>query len=86
MHLVRRDVDEGVLLRRRIAGEHDAELLRLARDQLVSRVAVRLAVGDAPEAVVGDARRHVPVVWVDDEVGVFVAVLGEVIVGLYESR
>ena len=82
MHFIRTEIDDSVLMWFRVAREHVAKLGRLFLSQLLCIEAGEFAVGDAPHAIVADSRRHVPVHGVDDEVGVFPAEFGEVVVCL----
>ena len=82
VQLVRADVGEGVVFRFGVAGE-DALVVGglVVEDFLVGHVLVFL-VGDAPEAVLGQAGDEVAVVGVDDGVDIVVAKLVEGVVDL----
>lgn len=76
------EVDNLVLVWVRVSRQEGLKLGLLALAEFFIRQARKVAVRDAVQTVLADSRRHVPVLWVDDEVGVVPFVRREVVVRL----
>lgn len=84
VHLVRTDVHHPVLVWTGVARQDLLKLFGLPCNHLLAGQARSLAVRDPPEPVIGDTGGHVPMLGMDDEIGLLVAELFEVVVGLEE--
>lgn len=71
-HFVGADVGYAIFVWGRVPGQHGLELPWLSSEKLFTRETRLLTVCDSPAAIHGDLRGHVPMFWVDDQIGVLV--------------
>ena len=85
VNLVRADLGQLVLIRLRVTRKHLLKLLRLSFKHFIAGEARDFSVRDTPKSIFTNACSHVPVLRMNDEVGVSESKLVKVIVCLLRS-